>query len=114
MADCLFCDFASGAKKPAVVYEDADYLAFRDINPQAPVHILLIPKRHIAKLTDLSEADAALAGGMLLAANNVAKQEGFFERGYRSVFNCERESGQSVWHIHMHILAGRKMTWPPG
>lgn len=114
MPDCLFCDFATGKMKPSTVYEDADYLAFRDINPQAPVHILVIPKRHVAKLTDLAEADAALLGGLYTVANKVAQKEGFFARGYRAVINCEREAGQSVWHVHLHVLSGRAMGWPPG
>jgi len=114
MADCLFCDFARGTKKPATVYEDADYLAFRDINPQAPVHILVIPKKHVKQLTDLADTDAALAGGLFVVANKIARQEGFADRGYRAVINCGAEAGQSVWHLHLHILSGRAAGWPPG
>ncbi len=114
MSDCLFCKMASGAIKPDVVYQDDTVLAFRDINPQAPLHVLIIPKRHISTLNDLQESDAALIGELYLAAKRIAGQEGVAERGYRTVMNCNAEAGQSVFHIHLHVLGGRAMHWPPG
>jgi histidine triad (HIT) family protein len=112
MADCLFCKMVTGEIKPDVVFEDDSMLAFRDINPQAPVHILIIPKRHIATLNDLN--DALLAGQLLKTAVKLAKQEGLSEEGYRTVFNCNRRGGQDVYHLHLHLLGGRQMIWPPG
>ena len=112
MADCLFCKMVAGEIKPDVVFEDDSVLAFRDINPQAPVHILIIPKRHIATLNDLD--DALLAGRLLQMAVKLAKQEGLSEEGYRTVFNCNRWGGQDVYHLHLHLLGGRQMIWPPG
>lgn len=97
-----------------IVYEDADVLAFRDIHPQAPVHVLFIPKRAFATLNDLGADDAAVVGRLALAAAAYAKREGFAEDGYRVVMNCNRDGGQSVFHIHLHLLAGRQMAWPPG
>jgi histidine triad (HIT) family protein len=114
MNDCLFCKFVSGEIKPDTVYEDETLLAFRDISPQAPVHILIIPKRHISTLNDLKEDDAVLMGKLILAAQKVAKAEGIDELGYRTVINCNKDAGQSVYHIHMHLLGGRYMKWPPG
>ena len=114
MTDCLFCKMASGAIKPDVVYEDNEVLAFRDINPQAPLHVLVIPKRHIATLNDLQAADGALIGKLYLAARHIAAQEGVAVRGYRVVMNCNAEAGQSVFHLHLHLLGGRPMHWPPG
>ena len=97
-----------------IVHEDDEVLAFRDINPQAPVHVLFIPKRPIATLNDLGEVDAALVGKLVLAAARWAKQQGFAEDGYRLVMNCNRDGGQTVFHIHLHLLAGRALQWPPG
>ncbi|MCA1805108.1 MAG: histidine triad nucleotide-binding protein [Xanthomonadaceae bacterium] len=114
MSDCLFCRMVKGEIKPDVVYEDEDVLAFRDLNPQAPLHVLVIPKLHLATLNDLDETHAALMGKLFLAAKKVAEQEGLAERGYRTVINCNAEAGQSVFHIHLHLLAGRAMHWPPG
>lgn len=112
MTDCLFCKMVAGVIKPDVVFEDDSVLAFRDINPQAPVHILIIPKRHIATLNDLN--DALLAGQLLQTAVNLAKQESLSEEGYRTVFNCNKRGGQEVYHLHLHLLGGRQMIWPPG
>lgn len=112
MADCLFCKMVAGGIKPDVVFEDENVLAFRDINPQAPVHILIVPKRHIATLNDLD--DGRLAGQLLLTAVNLASQEGLAEDGYRTVFNCNRNGGQAVYHLHLHLLGGRPLGWPPG
>ncbi len=103
---------AEGAIKCDKFYEDETFLAFRDINPQAPVHILLIPKKHIAKLHDTE--DAELLGGLLKLASRIAKNEGISESGYRVVINNNRDAGQSVEHLHLHILGGRVMKWPPG
>jgi histidine triad (HIT) family protein len=97
-----------------IVYEDDEVLAFRDINPQAPVHVLFIPKRPVATLNDLGEADATLVGKLVIAAARWAKGQGFAEDGYRVVMNCNRDGGQTVFHIHLHLLAGRALRWPPG
>ncbi len=102
----------AGVIKPDVVFEDENILAFRDINPQAPVHILIIPKRHIATVNDLD--DSLLSGQLLQTAAKLAKQEGIAEAGYRTVFNCNPKGGQEVYHLHLHLLGGRQMTWPPG
>lgn len=114
MTDCLFCRMVAGEIKPDVVYEDADVLAFRDINPQAPTHVLIIPKRHVATLNDLEPEHAELVGKLFLAARHIAQQEGIAERGYRTVFNCNQDAGQAVFHIHLHLLGGRPLDWPPG
>jgi len=114
MTDCIFCKMAAGEIEPDKVYEDGELLAFRDINPQAPVHILVIPKRHIETLNDLAESDAALTGRLLTAAKRVAREEGIDEEGYRVVFNCNAGAGQSVFHLHLHLLGGRPLGWPPG
>ena len=112
MTDCLFCKMVAGYIKPDVVYENDQILAFRDINPQAPVHILIIPKRHIATLNDLD--DGQLGSQILKVAVELAKQEGLSEEGYRTVFNCNNNGGQAVYHLHLHLLGGRQMGWPPG
>lgn len=114
MSDCLFCKFVNGDIKPDTVYEDDEVLAFRDINPQAPTHILVIPKQHIATLNDLDEQHAALIGKLYLTAQKIAREEGIDEAGYRTVVNCNEQAGQSVFHIHLHLLGGRDMRWPPG
>ena len=97
-----------------IVYEDDEVLAFRDVNPQAPVHVLFIPKRPIATLNELGEEDASLVGRLVVAASRWAKSQGFAEDGYRVVMNCNRDGGQTVFHIHLHLLAGRMLHWPPG
>ena len=114
MTDCLFCKMVSGAIQPDVVYEDEDVLAFRDVNPQAPLHVLVIPKTHIATTNDLDTGNADIVGKLYLAAKQVAADEGVAEPGYRMVMNCNPGAGQSVYHIHLHVLAGRPMGWPPG
>lgn len=114
MSDCLFCKMVKGEIKPDVVYEDENVLAFRDLHPQAPVHVLVIPREHIATLNDLTPDHAEVMGRLFLAAKQVAEQEGLAQRGYRTVINCNAEAGQSVYHVHLHLLAGRPMTWPPG
>jgi histidine triad (HIT) family protein len=112
MNDCLFCKMVAGEIQADVVFEDDQVLAFRDINPQAPVHILLIPKTHIATLNDLDKQN--LAGQLLTTAAKIAKQESLSEQGYRTVINCNDQGGQEVYHLHLHLLGGRQMTWPPG
>jgi histidine triad (HIT) family protein len=112
--DCIFCKMVSGAIKPDTVYEDDDFLAFRDINPQAPVHVLIIPKRHISTLNDVTEAEAALLGRLLLIAQRIAREAGVADSGYRTAISCNRGGGQSVFHLHLHLLGGRYMKWPPG
>lgn len=112
--DCLFCKMASGQIKPDVVYEDDHVLVFRDIAPQAPVHVLLIPKKHVANIDALTGEDAALAGHILLTAGRVARQLGIADSGFRLASNCNAQGGQTVYHLHFHMLGGRQMTWPPG
>ncbi len=114
MTDCLFCKIRDGDIPGEVVYENDDVLAFRDVNPQAPTHILVIPRKHIATTNDLEAADAAVVGKMMLAAKEIAADEGFAADGYRLVLNCNEGAGQTVFHIHMHLLGGRRLTWPPG
>lgn len=114
MSDCLFCKMASGEISPDTLYEDEYVLAFRDINPQAPSHFLVIPKRHISTLNELEEGDAELVGRMFLAARQVAADLGEAEAGYRTVMNCNAAGGQTVFHIHLHVMAGRNLHWPPG
>jgi len=114
MSDCLFCKMVSGEIQPDVVFENDDVLAFRDVNPQAPVHVLVIPKNHIATTNELTPEHAGLVGEMVLAARQIAADEGIAEPGYRMVMNCNPEAGQSVYHIHLHMLGGRPMGWPPG
>jgi histidine triad (HIT) family protein len=112
--NCLFCKMVSGAIKPDLVYQDDKVLAFRDINPQAPTHILVIPKRHVATLNELRDEDVELAGRLLLTARRIAKEEGLAEAGYRTVMNTNADAGQTVFHVHLHLLGGRRMQWPPG
>ncbi len=114
MTDCIFCKIAAGEIPAAKLYDDGEVLAFRDINPEAPVHLLVIPRRHIATLNDLTEADAALIGRRYLAAKRVAAESGVADSGYRTVINCNRAAGQIVFHVHLHLLAGRELGWPPG
>ncbi len=114
MEDCLFCKIVSGDIPADKVYENEFVLAFRDIDPKAPTHILVIPKKHIRSINEMESEDQSLAGEMLLAAKAIAKSEGINESGFRTVFNTNDDGGQTVFHIHMHILGGRQMTWPPG
>ena len=114
MTDCLFCKIIAGDIPSDKVYEDDAVYAFKDITPVAPLHILIIPKKHIATLNDLKKQDDAVMGELLLAAKNIAKQEGYADDGYRTVINCGEQAGQTVFHIHLHLLAGRDLSWPPG
>jgi histidine triad (HIT) family protein len=104
----------NGDIQPDVVYEDERVLAFRDANPQAPTHVLIIPRAHIATTNDLDDGNMEVVGRLYLAAQKIAAEEGIGERGYRMVMNCNPEAGQSVYHIHLHLLGGRPMRWPPG
>ncbi len=114
MSDCIFCKMASGEIQPDKVLETEDVLAFRDLNPQASTHVLVIPKRHISTLNDLEQGDAELIGKLYLAAKEVAQREGLSEPGYRTVMNCNADAGQTVFHLHLHLLGGRSFGWPPG
>jgi histidine triad (HIT) family protein len=114
MADCLFCSIIEGKIPAAKVYEDEWCVAFRDINPKAPTHVLIVPRKHIPTLNDLEEGDAPLVGRLFLAAKQIAAKEGIAEPGYRTVFNCNAAAGQAVFHIHLHLLGGRELGWPPG
>jgi histidine triad (HIT) family protein len=111
---CIFCRIANKEIPAKIVYEDDKVLAFHDINPQAPYHILVIPKKHISTLLELTEEDKDLIGHIYLVMNRLARELGVAERGYRVVVNCNKEAGQTVFHVHFHFLAGREMHWPPG
>ncbi len=111
---CIFCKIINKEIPARILYEDERVLAFYDINPQAPYHILVIPKKHISTLLELEEADKELIGHIYLTINQISKDLGFAERGYRVVVNCKEEAGQTVFHMHFHVLAGRPMDWPPG
>jgi histidine triad (HIT) family protein len=112
--DCLFCRIVDGNLSADIVYENDSLIAFRDINPKAPTHILLIPRSHIATMNDLEDGDKALVGELFVAAARIAADEGLADDGYRVVMNCNAAAGQSVFHIHLHLMGGRLMTWPPG
>ncbi|MCS5632972.1 uncharacterized protein METZ01_LOCUS35800 [marine metagenome] len=114
MNECLFCKMVSGVIPCDKVHENEYVLAFRDIDPKAPTHILIIPKKHITTLNEINENDQDLLGELLLTAKKIAKDEGIDTSGYRTVFNCNSDGGQTVFHIHMHLLGGRPMAWPPG
>lgn len=114
LTDCLFCKFVSGELKTNIIYEDDLVIAFDDIDPKAPIHKLIIPKRHISRLSDLTPEDEQLIGHMTLVAKKLAKDSGVEESGYRVLMNCNEDGGQAVFHIHMHLLGGRSLTWPPG
>lgn len=114
MSDCLFCKIVEGEIEANIVSEGDDWVAFRDINPQAPTHVLIIPRKHVATTNDLEDADDALIGTMVRAAAGIAAEEGIATSGYRLVMNCNEGAGQSVFHVHMHVLGGRGLGWPPG
>ena len=111
---CLFCKIVAGEIPSKKVHEDDELFAFEDINPQAPLHALIVPRRHIATLNDIGQEDDRLVGSMIRLAAELARQRGFDGSGYRTVFNCNSGAGQSVFHIHLHVLGGRSMRWPPG
>ena len=114
MNECLFCKMVSGVIPCDKVHENEHVLAFRDIDPKAPTHILIIPKKHITTLNEINKSDQDLLGELLLTAKKIAKDEGINTSGYRTVFNCNSDGGQTIFHIHMHLLGGRPMAWPPG
>ena len=114
MDDCLFCKIVAGEIPAEIVYENESVLAFRDVDPKAPTHILVIPKKHVRSMNELQREDQKLAGDILLAAKSIAISEEINMSGFRTVFNTNDDGGQTVFHIHMHVLGGRKMTWPPG
>ena len=112
--DCLFCRIANGEIKADIVYEDDGIVAFRDIDPKAPVHLLIIPKRHIATVNDVRPDHEKVLSGLFVAAAKIARDQDLADDGYRLVVNCQEGAGQSVFHLHMHLLGGRRMEWPPG
>jgi histidine triad (HIT) family protein len=114
MSSCLFCRISAGEIPAKVIYQDAEVVVFEDINPQAPLHCLVIPRKHIATLNDLTPDDAALVGAMHYRAAQIARERGHAEGGFRTVFNCNADAGQTVFHVHLHLLAGRRLGWPPG
>lgn len=114
MTDCLFCKIIDGEISADIVHESENALAFRDINPKAPTHVLIIPRRHINTINDIEPGDEALVGSLFSVARTIASDEGLADDGYRVVMNCNEAAGQSVFHIHLHLLGGRRMNWPPG
>lgn len=114
MSNCLFCRIVRRDIPASIVYEDEQLLAFNDIEPRAPTHVLIIPKRHIEGVDALAESDDALVGAMFRAAASIARSRGVAETGYRTVFNTNRDAGQTVFHLHLHLLGGRALAWPPG
>jgi len=113
-SDCLFCKICSGDIPADIVFENDTAVAFRDINPQAPTHILIIPRRHIATINDIAAEEAGEIGQLFLAAAAIARNEGVADDGYRVTMNCNAAAGQTVFHVHLHLLGGRQMNWPPG
>lgn len=114
MSDCIFCKIAEKKIPSTIVHEDDKAVAFDDVNPQAPTHVLVIPRKHVASIAELNEADSGLLGHLMLTGSKVAKQKGIAEGGYRLVVNTGRNGGQTVFHLHVHVLGGRPMHWPPG
>ena len=114
MPDCLFCKIAEGTIPARLVHQDKDTVAFEDINPQAPFHVLVVPRRHVATLNDLTRDDDPVMGKLFRVAATLAKEKGCAESGYRVLLNTNAEGGQVVFHVHMHVMGGRQMAWPPG
>jgi histidine triad (HIT) family protein len=114
MSSCIFCRVIEGSIPSRRVHEDERLVAFHDVNPQAPLHVLIVPREHISTVNDLGAHHDALVGEMVRRAALLAAEHGYGERGYRTVLNCNRDAGQSVFHVHLHLLAGRRLTWPPG
>ena len=112
--DCLFCKILAGDIPADIIYESETAIGFRDINPKAPTHVLIIPRQHIATINDISEEDHSIVGSLFSAAREIAAAEGIAEEGYRAVMNCNEAAGQTVFHIHLHLLGGRALGWPPG
>ncbi len=113
-SSCLFCKILAGEIPADIVYESETAIAFRDINPQAPTHVLIIPRKHIARINDIGEDDQSIVGSLFSAAREIATAEGMADEGYRAVMNCNEAAGQTVFHIHLHLLGGRDLHWPPG
>jgi len=111
---CLFCRIVAGEIPASIVYEDDALVAFNDINPQAPMHVLIVPRAHLSTINDLESGDDALTGAMVRRAAALAAERGYADSGYRTVFNCNAAAGQTVFHIHLHVLGGRTFSWPPG
>jgi histidine triad (HIT) family protein len=114
MKECVFCKISNREIPSNIAYEDAEVIAFEDNNPQAPVHLVIVPKKHIERISDVSENDAALAGKLLVTAKRLAREKQIETSGYRIVINCNRDAGQVVFHLHVHLLGGRTFGWPPG
>jgi histidine triad (HIT) family protein len=114
MAECIFCRIAAGEVPSTMVHEDEEIVAFRDLSPQAPTHILIIPRKHVPSVTDLEAGEDAVTGRLVRVAGEIAAKEGISEPGYRLVVNCGKDAGQAVGHLHVHLLGGRRMGWPPG
>ena len=114
MADCLFCRISAGEIPATIVHQDEHVIAFKDINPQAPMHVLVVPRRHISTLNDLSPSDDRIVGEMIRCGAAIARAHGHADAGYRTIFNTNAGAGQTVFHIHLHVLGGRSLTWPPG
>jgi histidine triad (HIT) family protein len=112
--DCLFCKILAGDIPADIIFESDDAIAFRDINPQAPTHVVIIPRKHIATINALESDDAAAVGQLFLAAKQIAQDEGIADDGYRVTMNCNEAAGQTVFHLHLHLLGGRQLGWPPG
>jgi histidine triad (HIT) family protein len=112
--ECIFCRIVDGTGKARVVYQDDLLLVFEDIRPKAPIHLLLVPRKHVATLLDLQEGDESLIGRIFLTASKVAREQGLAEKGFRVVVNCGEQAGQTVFHIHFHLMGGRRLAWPPG
>ena len=114
MSECLFCRIVAGDLPASIVFQDERLIAFEDINPQAPTHLLIVPRRHVATLNELTAEDDGLVGEIIRRAAAIAKDRGIAEGGFRTVFNCNAGAGQTVFHIHLHLLGGRPLEWPPG
>lgn len=112
--DCLFCKISAGEIPADIIYESETAVAFRDISPQAPTHVVIIPRQHIATINDIETSDQTTIGSLFTAAREIARQEELADRGYRVVMNCNEEAGQTVFHLHLHLLGGRQLDWPPG
>ncbi len=114
MIDCLFCKIVAGEIPADIIHETETTVAFRDINPQAPTHVLIIPRKHIATINDIEDEDREIIGSLYTAARDIAVAEGIADEGYRVVMNCNAGAGQTVFHVHLHLIGGRPMSWPPG
>lgn len=112
--NCLFCKILAGEIPADIIFESDTAIAFRDINPQAPQHVLIIPRKHVATINDIAPEDEAIVGSLYSAARAIAAQEGIADEGYRTVMNCNEAAGQTVFHLHLHLLGGRQLRWPPG